>query len=73
MILFKNCKGLEKTKILITNFSMGDGNGAMGVITSTFLIRSLWMWFIDLWKSTGINICFQVIKVVFERDLKGKS
>lgn len=47
--------------------------GAMGVITSTFLIRSLWMWFIDLWKSTGINICFQVIKVVFEKDLKGKS
>lgn len=47
--------------------------GAMGVITSTFLIRSLWMWFIDLWKSTGINICFQVTKVVFEKDLKGKS
>ena len=39
MILFKNYKGLEKTKILITNFSIGDGDGGNGRYYLNFLNR----------------------------------
>lgn len=47
--------------------------GAIRAITSTSLIGSLWMWFIGIWKSTGISTFSQVIKAVFKRDLRGKS
>ena len=31
---------------------------------------SLWMWFIDLWKSTGINTFSNIVKLVFKRNLE---